>query len=105
MSTTLGIAPAVERGTRIGSLEGAPAPYGTPAARPSAAEAEIWCKHLAATHYENFHVATFFLPEVLRPHFYSVYGFCRTSPSMHRWKRSRSTPGIRQTRWGGWCCW
>ena len=64
------------------SLEGAPPPYGTPAVRPSAAEAQAWCKRLTETHYENFHVATFFLPEVLRPHFYSVYGFCRTSDDL-----------------------
>ena len=82
MSTILGIAPAEERGGTIGSLEGAPAPYGTPAVRPSAAAAQAWCKRLAETHYENFHVATFFLPEVLRPHFYSVYGFCRTSDDL-----------------------
>lgn len=66
----------------IGSLEGAPSPYSTPAVRPSAGEAQAWCKHLAETHYENFHVATFFLPKVLRPHFYSVYGFCRTSDDL-----------------------
>lgn len=76
---------AVERDERpvpIGCLEGAPSPYGTPASRPPAAEAQAWCKRLAETHYENFHVATFFLPKVLRPHFYSVYGFCRTSDDL-----------------------
>ena len=71
-----------ERTVPIGSLDGAPVPYGTPAVRPTAAEAQAWCKHLAETHYENFHVATFFLPKVLRPHFYCVYGFCRTSDDL-----------------------
>jgi squalene synthase HpnC len=64
------------------SLIGAPEVYLTPAARPSLTEAQAWCKHLATTHYENFHVATFFLPAALRPHFHSVYAFCRTSDDL-----------------------
>jgi squalene synthase HpnC len=63
-------------------LLGAPALYLTPATRPSLAEAQAWCKTLATTHYENFHVATFFLPAALRPHFHSVYAFCRTSDDL-----------------------
>lgn len=63
-------------------LEGAPAQYVTPAVRPSLAEAQAWCAHLTATHYENFHVATWFLPKALRPHFQSVYSFCRTSDDL-----------------------
>jgi squalene synthase HpnC len=63
-------------------LEGAPAIYLTPSVRPSLSEAQAWCKILATTHYENFHVATFFLPEALRPHFHSVYAFCRTSDDL-----------------------
>ncbi len=65
-----------------GSLEGAPALYRTPPVRPSLAEAQAWCKRLAETHYENFHVATFFLPESLRPHFHCIYAFCRTSDDL-----------------------
>lgn len=63
-------------------LLGAPAVYLTPDVRPSLEEAQAWCKRLATTHYENFHVATFFLPKRLRPHFFSVYGFCRTSDDL-----------------------
>jgi squalene synthase HpnC len=63
-------------------LLGAPALYLTPQQRPSFAEAQAWCKQLATTHYENFHVATAFLPKALRPHFYSVYAFCRTSDDL-----------------------
>ncbi|HEY5380671.1 MAG TPA: squalene synthase HpnC [Acidobacteriaceae bacterium] len=63
-------------------LEGAPEEYLTPAIRPSLEHAEAWCKRLATSHYENFHVATFFLPKRLRPHFYSVYAFCRTSDDL-----------------------
>jgi squalene synthase HpnC len=60
----------------------APAIYLTPTTRPSLAEAQAWCKTLTTTHYENFHVATFFLPAALRPHFHSVYAFCRTSDDL-----------------------
>jgi squalene synthase HpnC len=64
------------------SLVGAPALYLTPSTRPSLVEARAWCKTLTTTHYENFHVATFFLPAALRPHFHSVYAFCRTSDDL-----------------------
>ncbi|MGA8939781.1 MAG: squalene synthase HpnC [Acidobacteriaceae bacterium] len=63
-------------------LHGAPELYLTPATRPSLPEAQLWCKTLTTTHYENFHVATFFLPAALRPHFHSVYAFCRTSDDL-----------------------
>jgi squalene synthase HpnC len=64
------------------SLTGAPPPYLTPATRHSLPEAQTWCKTLTTIHYENFHVATFFLPAALRPHFHSVYAFCRTSDDL-----------------------
>ena len=32
---------------------------------------------MALGHYENFTVASIFLPRDLRPHFYSIYAFCR----------------------------
>ncbi|HEX4154997.1 MAG TPA: squalene synthase HpnC [Acidobacteriaceae bacterium] len=69
-------------GTWSDELEGAPEEYQTPQIRPTLEHAEAWCKRLATTHYENFHVATFFLPKKLRPHFYSVYAFCRTSDDL-----------------------
>ncbi len=65
-----------------GSLQGAPVPYGTPAERPTLAAAQVWCRHLARTHYENFHVATFFLPASFKPHFHNLYAFCRTSDDL-----------------------
>lgn len=72
-----------ENGTAaFGDLAGAPDVYLTPAVRPSQQEAMAWCKRLATSHYENFHVTTFFLPKRLRPHFYSVYAFCRTSDDL-----------------------
>ena len=48
-----------------------------PDAAPSLAEARRYCERLVRTHYENFPVATFLLPKDLRPHFYSVYTYCR----------------------------
>jgi squalene synthase HpnC len=35
------------------------------------------CERLARTHYENFSLATRLMPRPLKPHFYSVYAFCR----------------------------
>ena len=68
--------------TSLDSLTGAPPEYVTPATRPTLEEAKAWCAHLTQTHYENFHVATFFLPKKLKPHFESVYSFCRTSDDL-----------------------
>lgn len=48
-----------------------------PDSPPSLAEARRYCERLARTHYENFPVVTFVLPKELRPHFYSVYAYCR----------------------------
>ena len=64
------------------SLAGAPVDYLTPSDRPMLDEALAWCHQLATTHYENFHVATFFLPRRLRPHFDSLYAFCRVSDDL-----------------------
>ena len=63
-------------------LTGAPPQYAMPAERPSLEEARAWCHQLATSHYENFHVATFFLPKRVRPHFESLYAFCRVSDDL-----------------------
>jgi squalene synthase HpnC len=59
-----------------------PPEYGIPAAAPSLAEARAYCERLARTHYENFSVATWFLPRPLRQHFYNVYAYCRISDDL-----------------------
>lgn len=64
------------------ALTGAPPEYLTPEDRPTLDEARAWCHELATSHYENFHVATFFLPKRVRPHFESVYAFCRVSDDL-----------------------
>src|ERR1043165_7006084 len=56
-----------------------PESYRIPEAAPSLAEAQAYCERLAKTHYENFSVATWFLPKRLRQHFYNVYSYCRIS--------------------------
>lgn len=63
-------------------LAGAPAGLEEPLTRPTLAEARQWCKALAESHYENFHVATGLLPKKLRPHFHAVYAFCRVSDDL-----------------------
>ncbi len=40
------------------------------------------CERLAASHYENFSVLSWFLPRALRPHFSSVYAFCRSTDDL-----------------------
>jgi len=59
-----------------------PESYGIPDVAPTLDEARAWCQHLAETHYENFHVATWFLPKALRPHFHSIYAYCRVSDDL-----------------------
>lgn len=63
-------------------LAGAPEEHRTPEERPTLDEARAWCHKLATTHYENFHVATWFLPVRIRPHFESVYAYCRVSDDL-----------------------
>ena len=59
-----------------------PAEYRMPAATPTLAEAQAWCRRLAESHYENFHVASWFLPKRLRPHFHSIYAYCRVADDL-----------------------
>jgi len=59
-----------------------PASYRMPEVAPTVAEARAWCKQLAESHYENFHVASWFLPPALRPHFHSIYAYCRVSDDL-----------------------
>ncbi|HEY2844488.1 MAG TPA: squalene synthase HpnC [Bryobacteraceae bacterium] len=59
-----------------------PANYRIPEVAPTLAEARTYCKQLAESHYENFHVASWFLPKALRPHFHSIYAYCRISDDL-----------------------
>jgi squalene synthase HpnC len=59
-----------------------PANYRIPDVAPTLEEARDYCKRLAESHYENFHVASWFLPRALRPHFHSIYAYCRISDDL-----------------------
>ena len=59
-----------------------PPEYRMPKQTPTLAEAQAYCRELAESHYENFHVATWFLPKRLRPHFQSIYAYCRISDDL-----------------------
>jgi len=59
-----------------------PPEYAIPALAPSLPEAEGYCRRLARTHYENFSVATWFLPRRLRQPFCNVYSYCRISDDL-----------------------
>jgi squalene synthase HpnC len=59
-----------------------PAEYAIPEEAPSEVEAREYCRRLARTHYENFSVATWFLPQQLRQHFFNVYAYCRISDDL-----------------------
>jgi squalene synthase HpnC len=59
-----------------------PAAYAIPLHAPTLAEAQEYCRHLARSHYENFSVASWFLPERLRQHFFNVYAYCRISDDL-----------------------
>src|SRR5271155_1668820 len=59
-----------------------PPEYRIPDRRPTLEEARAYCRRLATTHYENFHVASWFLPARLRPHFHSIYAYCRIADDL-----------------------
>src|SRR6266581_9031021 len=59
-----------------------PPEYAIPEAAPSGAEAREYCRRLARSHYENFSVATWFLPGKYRQHFFNVYAYCRISDDL-----------------------
>jgi squalene synthase HpnC len=59
-----------------------PAEYAIPARAPSLHDAYAYCERLGRTHYENFSVATWFLPKPLRQHFFNVYAYCRISDDL-----------------------
>ena len=59
-----------------------PPEYRIPEVPPTLEEARAWCQRLSETHYENFHVVSWFLPQRLRPHFQSIYAYCRVSDDL-----------------------
>jgi squalene synthase HpnC len=59
-----------------------PPEYAIPSHAPSLAEARSYCRRLARSHYENFSVASWFLPARLRQHFFNIYAYCRISDDL-----------------------
>ncbi|MGB8833268.1 MAG: squalene synthase HpnC [Candidatus Sulfotelmatobacter sp.] len=59
-----------------------PDAYAIPDHAPSLADAQRYCRQLARSHYENFSVATWFLPRKLRQDFFNVYAYCRISDDL-----------------------
>ena len=45
-------------------------------------DSEKYCERLAKSHYENFLVASAFVPKHLRQHFYNIYAYCRISDDL-----------------------
>ena len=77
-----------------------PAGYRIPDVAPSLNEALAYCRQLAESHYENFHVATWFLPKALRPHFHSIYAYCRISDDLGDEVADRSAALALLDLWG-----
>jgi len=59
-----------------------PPEYAIPDKAATEAEAQDYCRRLARIHYENFSVASWFLPKSLRQHFFNVYAYCRISDDL-----------------------
>ena len=59
-----------------------PPEYAIPPEAPSLEESRAYCQRLARSHYENFSVASWFLPARLRQHFFNVYAYCRISDDL-----------------------
>ncbi len=59
-----------------------PPEYAIPAVAPSLDDARSYCRRLATSHYENFSVATWFLPKHLHQHFFNIYAYCRISDDL-----------------------
>ena len=59
-----------------------PPEYAIPETAPSNSDARKYCERLARSHYENFSVASWFLPSRLRQDFFNVYAYCRISDDL-----------------------
>jgi squalene synthase HpnC len=67
---------------RVSGWDQLPPEYAIPERAGSEAEAREYCRRLARSHYENFSVASWFLPAGLRQHFFNVYAYCRISDDL-----------------------
>jgi len=79
MITELG---SEDAATSLAGWASLPPEYRIPEVAPTLAEAQEYCRRLARTHYENFSVASWFLPKWLRQPFFNVYAYCRISDDL-----------------------
>lgn len=78
MTTTANLAPV----SHPSGWRALPPEYAIPNVAPSLHEAREYCRRLARSHYENFSVASWFLPARLRQDFFNVYAYCRISDDL-----------------------
>lgn len=57
-------------------------PVSPPVATGGLSRARAYCARVARSHYENFTVASLFLPRRLVRHFHAVYAYCRWSDDL-----------------------
>ncbi|HEX8816446.1 MAG TPA: squalene synthase HpnC [Terriglobales bacterium] len=81
MQATVSSSPTLAPG-RLSGWDRLPPAYAIPSQAPTLAEAQEYCSRLARSHYENFSVASWFLPKHLRQHFFNVYAYCRISDDL-----------------------
>jgi len=82
MSSAANVSGATPETASLAGWRRLPPEYAIPESAPSITEAREYCRRLARTHHENFSVATWFLPERLRQHFFNVYAYCRISDDL-----------------------
>jgi squalene synthase HpnC len=76
-----------------------PPEYAIPEKAPTQPEAQEYCRCLARTHYENFSVATWFLPQRFRQDFFNVYAYCRISDDLGDEVGDRNTSLLLLDQW------
>lgn len=62
--------------------------------------ASRYCQWLAATHYENFPVASWLIPAALRPHVAAIYAFARTADDFSDEESDPPRALARLAQWG-----
>ncbi len=65
----------------------------------SLSEAQSYCRRLARGHYENFLVATLFLPRSLRQDFYNIYAYCRSADDLADLSESPDVALVKLRSW------
>ena len=64
-------------------------------------QSHAYCRHLAQSHYENFHVGSWLFPREIREHAYNFYAYCRWSDDLADEAESRDASRDLLTWWRG----